>query len=46
MIVHLSALEWIHPWVRLNGLFDFCNRQKIIMVLGEGRSLTGLLEPV
>ena len=36
----LGALEWIHPWVRLNGLFDFCNRQKIIMVLGEGWSLT------
>ena len=40
----LGALEWIHPWVRLNGLFDFCNRQNIIMVLGEGRSLTRLLE--
>ena len=42
----LGALESIHPWVRLNGLFDFCNRQKIIMVLGEGWSLTGLLELV
>ena len=48
----LSALKRIHPWVRLNGLFDFCtpwNCQKIIdilMVLGEGWSLTGLLELV
>ena len=38
--------------MRLNGLFDFCtpwNCQEIIdflMVLGEGRSLTGLLELV
>ena len=37
----LGALRRIHPWVRLNGLFDFCtpwNCQKIIdflMVLGE-----------
>ena len=42
----LGALEWIHPWVRLNGLFEFWNRQKIIMVLGEGWSVTGLLELV
>ena len=42
----IGAFEWIHPWARLNELFDFCNRQKIIMVLGEGRSLTGLLELV
>ena len=41
----LGALEWIHPWVRLNELFDFCNRQKIVMVLGEGWSLTGFLQP-
>ena len=48
----LGALKRIHPWVRLNGLFGFCtpwNCQKIIdilMVLGEGWSLTGLLELV
>ena len=48
----LGALKRIHLWVRLNGLFDFCtpwNCQKIIdflMVLREGRSLTGLLEIV
>ena len=48
----LGALKGIHPWVRLNGLFDFCtpwNCQKIkdfLMVLGGGRSLTGLLELV
>ena len=42
----LGALEWIHSWARLNGLFDFCNRQKIIMVLGEGWGLIGLLELV
>ena len=42
----IGAFEWIHPWARLNELFDFCNRQKIIMVLGVGRSLTGLLELV
>ena len=48
----LSALKRIHPWVRLNGLFDFCTPwscQKIIdflMVLGEGQSWTGLLELV
>ena len=48
----LGALKRIHPWVRLNGLFDICtpcNCQKIydfLMVLGEGRSLTGLLELV
>ena len=42
----LGALEWIHPWLRVNGLFDFCNCQKIIMVLGEGWSLSGLLELV
>ena len=41
-----GALDWIHPWAHLNELFDFCNRQKTIMVLGEGRSLTGLLELV
>ena len=46
------VLEWIHIWLRLNGLFDFCiswNHQEIInflMVLGEGQSLTGLLELV
>ena len=46
----VGLLKRIHPWVRLNGLFDFCtpwNCQEIIdflMVLGEGRSLTGLLE--
>ena len=43
-LLTFGALERIHPWVRLNGLFDFCNRQKIIMVLGEGGNLTGLLE--
>ena len=48
----LGALIRIHPGVRLNGLFDFCtlwNCQKIIdflMVLGNGRSLTGFLELV
>ena len=48
----LSALRRIHPWVRLNGLFNFCtpwNCPKIIdflMVFGEGQSLTGLLELV
>ena len=42
----LGALEWMHPWVRLNRIFDFCNRQKIIIVLGEGWSLTGLLKLV
>ena len=42
----LGALERMHPWVRLNGIFDFCNRQKIIIVLGEGWSLTGLLKLV
>ena len=26
----LGALEWIYSGVRLNGLFDFCNRQEII----------------
>ena len=45
-LFNLGALEWIHSWVRLNGLFDFCNRQKIIMVLGDGWSLTGLFELV
>ena len=46
----LGALNRIHPWVRLNGLSDFCtpwNCQKIIAVLtvlGEGQSLTGLPE--
>ena len=45
-----GALKRIHPWVHLNGLFDFCtpwNCQKIIdflMILGERWSLTGLLE--
>ena len=48
----LGALRRIHPWVRSIWLFDFCtpwNCQKIIdfpMVLGEGWSLTGLLELV
>ena len=48
----LGASNRIHPWVRLNGLSDFCtpwNCQKIIavlMVLGEGQSLTGLLKLV
>ena len=45
-LLTFGALEWTHPWVHLNGLFDFYNSQKIIMVLGEGRSLTGLLELV
>ena len=50
--VIVCVLEWIHIWLRLNGLFDFCiswNHQEIInflMVLGEGQSLTGLLELV
>ena len=48
----VGVLKRIPPWVRLNGLFDLCtpwNCQKIIdflMVLGEGRSLTGLPELV
>ena len=46
----LGTLEWIHSLVCLNRLFEFCTPwycQKIIyflMVLGEGRNLTGLLE--
>ena len=52
MIVQSWCVKEINPWVRLNGLFDFCtpwNCRKIVdflMVLGEGRSLTGLLELV
>ena len=45
----LGAFKRIHPWVSFNGLFDFCtlwNCKKIrdfLMVLGEGRSLTGFV---
>ena len=48
----LDAIRRIHPWVHLNGLYGLCtswNWQKIIdflMILGEGRNLTGLLELV
>ena len=47
-----GALKRIHPWVRLNGLFDFyapscCQKIKdFLMVLGEGPSLIALLELV
>ena len=48
----LGALKRIHPWVRLNGLFDFCtpwNCQKVIdflIVLEDGWSWTSFLEIV
>ena len=44
MVITRKTVEHVFIlWVGLNGLFDFCNRQKI-MFLGEGRSLTGLFE--
>ena len=50
LVVHLGVLEWIYPWIYLNGLFNFCapwNCQKIIdflIILRDGWNLTGLLE--